>query len=90
MLRLIHVGFRHVLPRRQALRIAGYLHFLRFIRKVGIEGAERRVVHSFGQEREGGKELAALLRKGVQGGFEDVVALLDEVEVGEIELAPTG
>ena len=34
--------------------------------------------------------MAAFLRKGVKSGFEDVVALLDEVEVGEIELAAAG
>lgn len=55
-----------------------------------IDGAKRGVINGFGQERQSGKELAALLRKGVEGGFEDVVAFLDEVEVSEVELAAIG
>jgi hypothetical protein len=51
---------------------------------VRIEGAEGGVVNGFGEEREGGEEMAALFREGVEGGVEDVVAFLDEVEFGEV------
>jgi len=57
---------------------------------VRIEGAERGVIHGFGQERQCREELTACFRQRVEAGFEDVVALLDEVEVGEVELAATG
>ena len=82
---VIPPGLTVVLQQAAALQIADGVG-----RKVGIERAQRGVIHGFGQEREDREDLSALLRNSVKGGFEDVVALLDEVEVGEIELAAAG
>ena len=48
LLRLLLVGIGLAIPLRLALWITGFLHFLRFRRKVGIESAQCGVVHGFG------------------------------------------
>jgi len=65
LLCLFLVCIRFLFPRRTALRIRWRLRPLRFGRKVGIEGAECGVIHGLGEERKDGKELPALLRKGL-------------------------
>ena len=57
---------------------------------MGIERRHGFVVHSTAEQGEGGEELAAGGLQSFQGRVQDVVAALDEVEAGEVELGAVG
>jgi hypothetical protein len=56
---------------------------------VRIKCAQCAVICSSGEESKGGKELTAFFWKGIKSNFKDVVVLLNEIEIGKIELTPT-
>lgn len=54
-------------------------------RQIRKEYAQRLVIYGLRQNRDDRQQFAAFLRKCGDGSFQDVVALLDEVEFAEVE-----
>ena len=73
------MSVEHVSSDFQGLLVFKRLHLFRIGRQKWIERPEGGVINGFGKNREGGKELAALLWNCLECGVEDVVAFLDEV-----------
>ena len=65
--------------------LLGIFRRLRFNRQMRIERQQQIVIRAALQEGQGLQELQGLRRKGLDGGVQDVIAFLDEIERAEIE-----
>ena len=84
LLRLLLLFIGHYYPPPIVLWLLRFCYFLRFSRHMRIESAESGIIHGFRKQRQNGKELETFLWQSGQRGVEDVIALLDQIEIGKV------